>query len=182
LRWRLQAGDSAVRARPAWRPWRSEWVTFGAVNVIAWPLSTSLPQSATKVQASFGPAIQLYGYDPPQQVLQAGEPIQLTLHWLAQDVPRENYLVFVHVIGDDGEIVTQADRIPVDWKRPTRGWRANEALADSYELFLPPDLASGTYDIYVGLFNPETEQRPPVHHEGQPQPGDRLLLTTVTVR
>lgn len=182
LRWRLQSGDAIVRARPAWRPWRGEWVRFGHVRVDPWPLNRALPDAEQVLEASFGPSIQLYGFDLAARELRPGEALDLTLYWRAQDVPEGHYLVFVHVIGPQGTIVAQADRIPDNWRRPTRGWRAGEVLSDSYELFLPPDAPAGDYRLFAGLFEAESEQRLPVEYEGRLQPDGRLLLATVTVR
>lgn len=182
LRWRLLAGGEVVGGRPSWRPWFGEWVSVGRVQVMAWPLETELPVEATPVGASFGEAIELASYRLEGTRLQAGEPLQLTLYWRAREKPQENYLVFVHVATPDGTIVAQADRIPVDWKRPTQGWRAGEVLTDAYEIWLPDDAPQGPYEIYVGFFNPESEQRPPVTYEGQLQADGRLLLTTVMVQ
>jgi hypothetical protein len=182
LRWRMLASGEIVAGRPSWRPWSGEWVAVGRVEVSAWPLETELPVEATAAGALFGEAIELASYRLEQTSLQAGEPLELTLYWRAREKPQENYLVFVHVATPDGTIVAQADRIPVDWKRPTRGWRPGEVLTDAYEIWLPDDAPQGPYEIYVGFFNPESEQRLPVTFEGQLQADGRLLLATVMVQ
>ena len=78
------------------------------------------------------------------------------------------------------EAVTQSDRIPVDWLRPTDGWRPGEILEDIHNLGISP-LPPGDYDIFVGFYDPETLVRVPVSQNGIPMPNDVLLLTTITV-
>ena len=181
LRWRLRTGDDVIPGRPGWRPWHSQWVTFGEIRVVPWPLETTLPEDVSTVEASFGDAIRLYGFDPAPKVLQPGDTMALTLYWLAEDVPQENYSVFVHVVGEEGDIVTQADRVPVESRRPTRGWRAGEVLSDPYALRLPHDMPPGTYVVWAGLYEPESGRRPPVSVNGERAADGRVFLQTVTV-
>ncbi len=146
-----------------------------SIEVGAWPAVTELPAIETSLRADFGQPslIELHGYDL------TGEPgeLLLTLYWRsAGDVIPENYSVFVHLVDEAGEIVAQADGIPVQGLRPTIGWREGEVIADSYRLTLPPELSSGAYQLYVGLYNPADGVRLPVVVEDALQPDGRLLL------
>ncbi len=146
-----------------------------AVEVGAWPTVTELPDIETPLRADFGqPAlIELHGYELTE------EPgvLSLTLFWRSASatIP-ENYSVFVHLVNEGGEIVAQADGAPAQGLRPTIGWRDGEVIVDNYRLALPPDLPSGVYRLYVGLYDPADFSRLPVTVEGESQPGDRLLL------
>lgn len=176
LRWRLVGdGDSGRTGRPAWRPWPSEYNMLGAITVKPWPLVTDLPDHANLIQASFGPAVQLYGYE----LEQGGEALMVTLYWQAQAVPDNDYFSFIHLVSEEGEIVAQQAFIPVNGLRPTRGWRPDEVLTDAYTLDLPPDLPPGEYSLIAGLFDPETDERPSVIYQGQPQERNQIKLTTV---
>ncbi|HSG15212.1 MAG TPA: hypothetical protein VLE70_02670, partial [Anaerolineae bacterium] len=94
--------------------------------------------------------------------------------------PDENLHAFVHLISaKDETIISQQDRIPVDWLRPTQGWRENEVIIDTYQLFLPDDLPAGDYHLYAGLYDPETDIRAPVTYQGQSLPDGRLRLVTL---
>ncbi|MCI0580652.1 MAG: glycosyltransferase family 39 protein [Chloroflexi bacterium] len=182
LRWRLRQGQEIIPGRPAWRPWSNEWITFGEITLRPWPLVTKLPAAGQVVEAQFGPAIQLYGYDAAPAVPQPGQTLELALYWRALAVPQENYYAFVHLVAPDSEeIVYQVDRIPVEWLRPTKGWRQNEILSDAYQLPIPADLPPGNYRLYVGLYNPDSFERPAVTIQGQPQPDNRLLLMAISV-
>lgn len=180
LRWRLSSGGKSVPVRPAWRPWRSESITFGQVEVQPWPEETELPADVNLLEAQFGPAIELYGYELESEPLQQAGYLDLTLFWQALDVPDRSYYAFVHlVLAGEESIISQVDRIPVDWLRPTNGWRRGEVLTDSYALQVPEELAPGAYHLYVGLFDPQSSLRLPVTYQGKVQPDDRLLLMTV---
>lgn len=178
LQWRLETDDGVVAGRPFWRPWSSETITYGSIEVLPWPLESTLPDNVDLVDAQFGSAIQLYGYN--LGTVDAGN-LPLTLVWQANDVPADSYLVFVHLVDAVGNIVSQVDRVPVDGLRPTSGWRAGEVLTDNIVLTLPADLVSGTYTVNVGIFNTDDGQRLPLLVNRQPQTNNQLSLATVTL-
>ncbi len=177
LELRLAQGDERVQGRPFWWPMYRESVAIGTVEVTPWPLETSLPEGVTVVEAQFGDAIQLYGYDL------AVEPatLRLTLHWQSIAAPDRDWAVFVHLVDTAGEIVAQRDVVPVEGLRPTSGWRVSEQIADVHLLPLPPDLPAGQYHIRVGLFEPGSFLRPFVSLNNQPQPDNQLILTELTL-
>jgi hypothetical protein len=178
LRWSVSDANGSVGGRPAWRPWNSQYVTLGSVTVRPWPLETSLPELSHLLLAEFGSSIELGGYQMAEELPGRGEVLDLTLYWRARQVPGSSYHVFVHLVrADDGTIVSQLDRIPVDWLRPTNGWREGEVLTDRYLLPIPSDLTPGSYQLYVGLYEPDTWLRLPITYQGERQPDDQLLLT-----
>jgi 4-amino-4-deoxy-L-arabinose transferase-like glycosyltransferase len=182
LRWRLLNHDTVIAGRPSWRPWSTQTNLYGSVRVEPWPKETAVPPGTTVVEAAFGPAISLYSYDLGGQLYTPGDVVDLTLYWRAQQVPDDDYKVFVHLINvSDRQIAQQTDRIPVDWLRPTRGWRPGEVLKDSYQLLLPAEVAPGLYQVVVGLYQTESWKRLSVSYQGESQPHDQLILTTITV-
>ena len=82
---------------------------------------------------------------------------------------------------EDGTIVSQLDRIPANWLRPTSGWRPGEYVVDEYRLPMPPDLAPGAYHLYTGLFDPETMARQPLIVDGEIFPEARFQLPSILV-
>lgn len=177
LRWSLSAGDTPIPGRACWPPWPQQQPTHNQIIVEPWPLVTQLPPLPEPTQAQFGSDIELYGYELAQQPTQ----LNLTLYWRALNVPAVNYKVFVHVLDPAGNTVAQADQIPVNWLRPTTGWRVGELLTDSYQLPLPAGLPNGPYQLFVGLYNEEDGVRPEVLLNATPQPNNQLLLRQLTL-
>ncbi len=163
LRWTLLDGDTPV----------GEPVTRGRITVAPWPLVTEPPAAQTIVGAEFGPTIQLYGYDLGEA---AGGALPITLHWQAAAQPDRDYSVFVHLVDADGNIISQSDGVPLGGARPTTGWRPGEFISDAYNLTIPADLPPGSYDLFVGLYDPDDGTRPPVILQGERQPNDQLRL------
>lgn len=172
LRWALLENGQPVRGRPFWRPWSTSSITLGHLVVEPWPLVTDLPKAQTVIEANFGDIAQLYGYDAQ---LSATE-LDLTLYWQAQTQPTASYLVFVHLLDANGNVVTQADRIPVDGLRPSKSWRPGEVLADSYKLAITSE-ATPPFQLFVGLYQPDDGQRLPITLQDVPQPNNQLELT-----
>lgn len=131
------------------------------ILVEQWPLETTLPPIAHPLSVPLGepPLIQLHGFDLPETMFRSDSTLPLTLIWQAVEVPATNYVVFVHLVGEDENIVAQQDGMPVDGTRPTAGWRANEVLIDQHNLYLSADIEPGTYQLYVGLYDPKTGER-----------------------
>ncbi len=182
LRWRLTENGGVIPGRSTWRPWSTEWVNFGDIDLHPWPLITDKPDADNIVNGRFGPDINLYGYDLVNIEVKPGGDIDLTLYWQAENQPGENLLAFVHLISPEDEaIVSQVDRIPANWLRPTAGWRPGEFIIDQYKLTIPEDLLPGDYQLYTGLFNPETSLRLPVFLGENVLPDDRYQLPTISV-
>jgi len=136
----------------------------------------SLPPVQHATAVTFGPSIRLRGYDVRMADTAAGR-LELTLYWQAQDMPRESYTVFVHLVGPDGTIVSQGDSLPAGGDRPTTGWLDGEIIADRHELAVPADGPAGSLTLRVGLYRPTTGERLPVYDaQGRRQPDDALTL------
>ncbi len=81
-----------------------------------------------------------------------GERWQLTLRWLAAG-PREA-TVFVHVVGADGGLLTQADGASLAGLVPLRRWEAGDRVVDVRTFHLPADYR-GRFIVRVGLYEGE---------------------------
>lgn len=165
LRWTLLDGDATA----------GEPQTHGRIAVVPWPLETTAPPAPYTSGADFGDAIRLHSYD-------MGVPtdglFNLTFYWQTL-APPGDYVVFIHLVDEAGNIVSQVDSIPVAGARPTSGWRAREVVTDNHVLPIPDDLPVGRYHVNVGLYNPDDDARLPVTLDGVPQPDNQLRLTTL---
>ena len=179
--------DEAI---PIHWPFGPKSISLGNFMIEAWPLLTDLPEIPSQVKAEFGqPSIvEMHGYallsdrEVVSQDVSPGQMLDLTLFWLSiSEAIVENYSVFVHLADKDEAIVAQSDGIPVQGFRPTTSWRNGEVIVDEHIITLPTDLATGDYDMWVGLYNPSNGERLPIFLNGQPVPDSRLLLNTLAV-
>jgi 4-amino-4-deoxy-L-arabinose transferase-like glycosyltransferase len=147
----------------------------------AWPE----PEAPHQLAANFDNLITLAGYDvqfEPARVGQStggeevppGPYVNLTLVWQCNARPAADFTVFAHLLDDEGNLVAQMDRPPLNGDYPTSAWEAGEVITDSLAVPMPPQgslqdsLPDGQLWLQVGLYRPEDGTRLPVRDaEGQ---------------
>jgi hypothetical protein len=125
-------------------------------------------RQASAVSAEFGDTAELLSYDLKGD----GQDLTLVTYWRAGDQIVTPLQMFVHVLGPDGSIVAQADRLDA----PAFGWRSGDVIAQVHHIDLPLDVGQSV--VAVGLYNSATNQRLPVTVAGQPA-DDRLFLQRI---
>ena len=98
----------------------------------------------------------------------AGEMVLLTV-W-QQDTRPQPTKLFIHLTAPDGTMVAQWDGLGVTWE----GWREGVTLYQLHRLAVP-DAAAGTYQLWAGLYHPDTLER------WTTPAGDRVLLGEITI-
>ena len=127
------------------------------------------------LDARFADQITLLGYKA-ESGYQPGDGLHLTLYWRAERDIDQDFVVFNHLVGEDGSVYTQKDSTPVDGYYPTTQWSAGEVIRDRYDLVIPVDAPLQTYTIMTGLYLPETGQRLPLIGEDGQISGDMVQL------
>ncbi len=95
--------------------------------------------------------IQLYGCS-----LQRSQGILIVeLAWHMLDNVHENFTVFIHLIDDNGTIISQRDTMPQNNAYPTSLWAKGEYVLDEHTL-PEPDV---DYTVVVGMYSQQTGQR-----------------------
>lgn len=83
---------------------------------------------------------------------QDNQQLRVSLIWKATATPTTAYTVFVQLVGDDGQVIAQSDRMPVEDTRPTTGWVEGEYLIDTHLLNIPEEIPPGT-QLIAGLYD-----------------------------
>ncbi len=131
---------------------------LGQVQVIGRPRSFEIPLLEHKIGADFGNQITLLGYDIDLSQAEVSGTIQLILYWQAQSEMDTGYKVFVHLLDESGQIVTQVDREPQAGEAPTTGWLSGEVVADAIDLLADEKLLQVS-SIAIGLYNSQNGER-----------------------
>lgn len=126
-----------------------------------------LPPVELPLRADFGDQIRLNGANLSQEA----NALEVELVWQALTAPKEDWVVFVHLLDEGEAIVSQHDGRPAVGLRPTTTWQAGEIVLDAHLLTLTT-VSSGRYRLAVGLYDPATGLRLPLSRGG-----DRLLLS-----
>lgn len=149
---------------------------LGTVRVVVPPRDFVAPDVPHRVDVRLGEMATLLGHGPLPALLRPGEPLTLTLYWRADALIARSYTVFVHLVGPDGRIYAQQDSVPAGWTRPTTGWFPGEFIRDDYCLTVNPAAPAGTYQLWVGWYDPTTGQRVPVMSADGAPLGDHVVL------
>jgi 4-amino-4-deoxy-L-arabinose transferase-like glycosyltransferase len=110
--------------------------------------------------------MQLLGYDLDAETHAAGEELDLTLYYRAQQEIDQRYTAFVHLLGPqnpatDSPLWAQDDSEPCRSFYPTSSWAAGELIIDRIALTIPDDAPTETYDLAMGFYKAWSGQRVP---------------------
>ncbi|HZD11247.1 MAG TPA: glycosyltransferase family 39 protein [Candidatus Binatia bacterium] len=156
----------------------------GEFGELTWDLRPHLfdaPRLTNTVEAQFGEDIRLLGYEVDASNAHPGGAVSLKLAWQAINTPAENYTIFNHLVGVDGEIRGQLDSPPIGEAWLTRTWLPGEVVVEEREIPIRDDARPGMVQLFVGLYTSDDVVRLPVTVAGQPQPADQLLLRQVEI-
>ncbi len=137
---------------PAYRP---------APRLPADQIDTAIPN---RLDWQLGDVATLLGYSVSHSSVDPGGEVEVTLYWQAIDPPADqNYTVFIHLFGEDNELVGARDTYPGLGNDPTIYWEPGEIIVDTIPVPVAPDAAGPILlDIEAGLYNLDTGERLPV--------------------
>ncbi len=105
-------------------------------------------------------SLDLRGFRIPT-IVKVGEPFSVVTDWLwqSQQVIRDDYHLFVHLLSKTGVLAAQADKTPGGGSFPTTQWHTPQQWSESLPLATAADLPPGVYGIYVGWYRyPELDR------------------------
>jgi hypothetical protein len=130
------------------------------------------PPAGDAPLAVFGDAVALLD----AQVTQGDEGLVVSLTWRAGERMESDDTVFVHLVGPDGALASQADGYPLMGLSPFWSWEAGQVMEDVRYLDADHIDADG-YAVWVGLYNANTGDRlQAADSDGGSLPDDRLLV------
>jgi len=97
-------------------------------------------------------SISLGGYTTPEQPVQAGDTVDLTLYLQNLRAIDDNLNILVRLVGDDGSELLRDEGWP--WGSPTSTWTLEDVWPDGHQLAIPESAPPGYYAIEVAFYNP----------------------------
>ncbi len=117
------------------------------------------PPFDVPVQAEFAGAAVLEGFSVEQMTVSPDQTLDLTLVWQVTSTLETSYVVFTHLLDDNGQVIAQHDGIPANNSRPTTGWVSGEYLVDAHTLQFVRTDYRGPAHLEVGFYDPQTNTR-----------------------
>ncbi len=160
---------------------RVDSASLGLVRIEDYPRTPVATQVQHPADAQVG-ELSMLGYSV-QEPLMRGRTSNFTTYWRVEQTPTRDGVLFLHMIGPDGRLVSQDDNPPiVNGKlRPTPTYRPGEGINQVHRLLIPPDLPAGEYELRAGVYDREGGQRWPAQQNGQPARDDLILLGVITL-
>jgi hypothetical protein len=117
------------------------------------PLAFRGPDYTTDLR--YGQSIRLAGFSLPDDTdYKAGNMLDLSLYWEAENRVEENYTVAWFVVDSSGSVVAQGQDYQPGWGfMPTTAWQPGVPVRDNRALHLPDKLKPGIYRIWVRLYS-----------------------------
>ena len=143
------------------------------------PARPRVVQPAQALDLRFGDSVVLDGYDLARRGDGSEQALDVTLYWRRVGPLSQDWTVFVHLLDEVGNLVAQDDQQPVRGNYPTSFWDMEEPIADAHSLVLPASLPPGRYNLHVGLYLLDSEERLPV--SGPASQGNYALIGPMTV-
>jgi hypothetical protein len=126
--------------------------TLLPTQVAAQPVSGDL-------SVRFGEFARLVGYSVSTARTTSRTPLLLTLYWQALDRQSPiDYVVFTHLLAEDGHLVAQHDGPPGGGSKPTTSWRPGESIVDLHTMEFKDSGYLGQATLLVGFYAPSGER------------------------
>ncbi len=111
------------------------------------------PGPQTMLDVDFAEPVRLVGYNLDSNEITAGQDLNFTLYFESNGPLERNYQVFTHLIGPDGSLAAQDDRIAGADSYPTSLWAVGVRMRNRFSIHLPADSPAGAYRLVAGLYD-----------------------------
>ena len=134
---------------------------FSRSFVVVCALGTAVLATGCSRNEETVPCVATGGVSLARDRAAIGSPLKLTYRFdVAQNASiAEDYLVFVHVLDDQGESLWGDDHAPVE---PTSKWKPGQKIEYTRTVFVPNYPYIGPAHIRIGLYQPTSSQRLPL--------------------
>jgi len=116
-------------------------------------------EGLASVNKPLGGSIALRGWMLQSPSPSAGNMLTVTLKWEVLAPLNGDYTSYIHLVGPDGQTISQSDHRPGGAFYPTSLWRIGETLWDDHPLHLPEGMEAGPYEIRAGMYLLPTMKR-----------------------
>ncbi|MCS7056165.1 MAG: hypothetical protein NZM18_08370, partial [Thermoflexales bacterium] len=164
-----------------WRGGRRVDATFlGLVRVEDYPRALAAVQAQHPTTGARVGELSLLGYSV-NAPLERGRTYDFITHWRVEQVPTRDGVLFLHMFGPDGRLVSQDDNPPIvdGTVRSTLTYRPGEHINQVHRLALPADAPAGEYRLLAGVYDREGGLRWPAQQDGRPARDDLILLGVI---
>ncbi len=137
------------------------------------------PEVGRKLEARFGDAIELVGFDVKPERARPGQDLAVRYVFHSLKKTSRDIAFFVHVIKPDG--ILNADHVPVGGSHPVPNWRPGQYIIDEHDIHIPANWPGGPAKIGIGFWDKKTGKRLAVSGDKLEVRDNRLVIATIPV-
>jgi 4-amino-4-deoxy-L-arabinose transferase-like glycosyltransferase len=119
------------------------------------------------ITADFGSSLRLTGYDVDTSAIRASGVMTMTLQWHTEQEMAQDYMMFVHVFDDQGNLVGQTD-VPPGGLLPTSTWGHNHFIDWMHRVPVAADVEGEKLWVTLGIYDPHDMSRLPLSGPSPP--------------
>ncbi len=131
---------------------------------------------------TLGDRVALIAIDVPQTTAAPGQQIPFTLTWRALHSLNEDFVVFIHLIDEEGNLAATFDHPPMGGGYPTHLWQKGDTVIDRRSVDLVDDFPLGIFEVRAGWYRLQDLSRlPVVDSQGRALPDSAIPLFSLQV-
>ncbi len=138
-------------------------------------------QATPTPPVDFAGSIRLEGFELVSSRPKQGQPILLLLYWRALERTNNHYIVFVHLVDQNGTEIAGYEKEPRGGKLPTSAWMPGQRIVDAIQIPLPDQVPAGKYRLQVGLYDATTMKRLQTLNASGGVNGDQMTIEPLQV-
>ena len=169
-----RVGVAASQAECGWFASQSSRCDLPLITIEGQPLTESVINFKNQI------ALETLKIETPSATV--GSTVIVTAQWRGLRQMKDDYTVFVHLIGPDGLLHGQVDTIAAQGTMPTSQWKLNQPIADRFEIRIPDDAPKGEYRLEVGWYLLATLDRLSVIDSRGNEIDDKFVMSGLVVK
>ncbi len=132
------------------------------------------------LQVNLANLIMLENAELRQNSFRPGGVVAVTLHWHAARSINTHYVVFLHLLDANGDLVAQQDIEPIT---PTIDWVPGVEITDPHQVTIPTEQPAGQYQLRTGMYpQGQPNYRLPIVDTGSTtQDSDSILIAEIEI-
>ena len=134
------------------------------------PVKYAGSNEAASLPISLEGKVDFLGYE----LSQAGHAAELVTYWRVTDKLPPQVAQFTHILNDQGDIITQQDRLMLT----SQSLQPGDVFAQIHHLTLPADVPPGSYSVAIGLYTEPDGKRLPIMVDHLHYSGINDLITS----
>lgn len=134
------------------------------------------------IDATFGGALEFWGWNTTSEAVPAGKAFDLDIHWIPHMRIGTDLKIALTLVDADHHVWARTDEVMVNPLYPPTKWKVGEVIPDRHKLEVPAGTPPGEYMIELNLYDPVALKELPIATTSQGTPiGTVLPLGKVTV-